>query len=111
MTEKPSSLDNIQFMNSNLKPEDLDGDMPIKPMEKSRNKSNDVTINISNQINGSSSNVPNLTSTLDEPVSVTIMRDVKAVAYKFGHVFVPKRSALLLKDWVSNKEKLYVFFF
>jgi hypothetical protein len=92
-----ASLDNIQFMNSNLKPEDLDGDMPIKPAEKSK-KSNDVLLNINTQ--DGASNIPNLSSTLDEPVSVTIMRDVKAVAYKFGHVFIPKRSALLLKDWV-----------
>lgn len=38
-------------------------------------------------------------STLDEPVNVTIMRDLKAVGYKFGHVFFPKKSNLLLRDW------------
>jgi hypothetical protein len=38
-------------------------------------------------------------STLDEPVSVTISRDLKAVAYKFGHVFFPKKSNALLRDW------------
>jgi len=38
-------------------------------------------------------------STLDEPVSVTITRDLKAVGYKFGHVFFPKQSTLLLRDW------------
>lgn len=38
-------------------------------------------------------------STLDEPVSVTISRDLKAVGYKFGHVFFPKQSTLLLRDW------------
>ena len=38
-------------------------------------------------------------STLDEPVSVTIMRDVKAIGQKLGHVFFPKNSDILLKDW------------
>lgn len=38
-------------------------------------------------------------NTLDEPVSVTISRDLKAVGYKFGHVFFPKQSTLLLRDW------------
>ena len=30
-------------------------------------------------------------STLDEPISVTINRDLKAVCYKLGHVFFPKK--------------------
>ncbi|XP_059173814.1 protein YIPF6-like [Physella acuta] len=38
-------------------------------------------------------------STLDEPVKETILRDVKAVGYKFAHVLVPKRSRVLLKEW------------
>lgn len=42
---------------------------------------------------------PDIISTLDEPVSVTINRDLKAVAYKLGHVFFPKKSNLLLRDW------------
>ena len=100
-SSNPSSLDNIQFMNSNTNAEDLDGDIPIKPVEKSK-KIVDVSLNLNNnQIDDreSSSGIPNLASTLDEPVSVTISRDLKAVAYKFGHVFFPKRSSLLLKDW------------
>jgi hypothetical protein len=86
-----TSLDNIQFMNSsNIKAEDLDGDIPIKPTDKP--KMVDVALDINNQQN-------NPISTLDEPVSVTITRDLKAVGYKFAHVFFPKRSTLLLKDW------------
>ena len=42
---------------------------------------------------------PDVVSTLDEPVTVTIMRDLKAIGYKFGHVFFPKTSTLLLRDW------------
>jgi len=38
-------------------------------------------------------------STLDEPVRVTIMRDLKAVGNKFAHVLIPKKSSLLLKEW------------
>ena len=34
---------------------------------------------------------PEIISTLDEPVSVTINRDLKAVVYKLGHVFFPKQ--------------------
>ncbi len=41
----------------------------------------------------------NTISTLDEPVIVTIKRDLKAVGYKFGHVFFPKQSTSLLKEW------------
>ena len=41
-------------------------------------------------------------STLDEPVIVTITRDLKAVGYKFGHVFFPKNSNLLLKGIVAR---------
>ncbi|KAK7096709.1 protein YIPF6-like [Littorina saxatilis] len=38
-------------------------------------------------------------STLDEPVRETIMRDVKAVGFKFYHVLYPKKSQMLLKQW------------
>ena len=38
-------------------------------------------------------------STLDEPIRATIMRDVRAVAFKLGHVFFPQKSNLLLKEW------------
>lgn len=38
-------------------------------------------------------------STLDEPVKDTIMRDMKAVGKKFGHVLFPKKSSALLRDW------------
>ncbi|KAL8589899.1 Yip1 member 6 [Nucella lapillus] len=38
-------------------------------------------------------------STLDEPVRDTIMRDVKAVGFKFYHVLYPKQSNMLLREW------------
>lgn len=38
-------------------------------------------------------------STLDEPVKETILRDLRAVGYKFIHVLYPKRSSALLRDW------------
>jgi len=38
-------------------------------------------------------------STLDEPVSVTIKRDLKMIGEKFFHVLVPRKSTKLLKDW------------
>ncbi|PVD35081.1 hypothetical protein C0Q70_06362 [Pomacea canaliculata] len=38
-------------------------------------------------------------STLDEPVRETIMRDLKAVGFKFYHVLYPKQSKLLLREW------------
>ncbi|XP_076446022.1 protein YIPF6-like [Babylonia areolata] len=38
-------------------------------------------------------------STLDEPVRETIMRDVKAVGFKFYHVLYPKQSKMLLREW------------
>ncbi|XP_030763620.1 protein YIPF6 [Sitophilus oryzae] len=38
-------------------------------------------------------------NTLDEPIKDTIMRDVKAVGIKFGHVLFPKEKKTLLKEW------------
>eukprot|EP00052_Salpingoeca_macrocollata_P013240 m.103444 g.103444 ORF g.103444 m.103444 type:complete len:231 (-) comp18830_c0_seq2:41-733(-) len=38
-------------------------------------------------------------STLDEPVSTTIRRDVEAVVQKFYHVLRPHQSKRLLQDW------------
>jgi len=38
-------------------------------------------------------------NTLDEPVSETLMRDVKAVGNKFVHVLIPRDDSELLKDW------------
>jgi len=37
--------------------------------------------------------------TLDEPVSVTIMRDLKMVAIKLKHVMIPKDTAKELRNW------------
>ena len=38
-------------------------------------------------------------NTLDEPVKETIMRDIRAVSKKFGHVLFPKESKVLLQEW------------
>ncbi|XP_070553140.1 protein YIPF6-like [Ptychodera flava] len=38
-------------------------------------------------------------STLDEPVTVTIKRDLKAVGIKFFHVLWPRQSKTLLREW------------
>ncbi|KAF7287206.1 hypothetical protein GWI33_002027 [Rhynchophorus ferrugineus] len=38
-------------------------------------------------------------NTLDEPIRETILRDVKAVGVKFGHVLFPKEKKTLLKEW------------
>eukprot|EP00794_Sanderia_malayensis_P007440 gene7440-8262_t len=38
-------------------------------------------------------------NTLDEPVSQTLKRDLKAVGRKFFHVLIPKQSKTLLQDW------------
>eukprot|EP00116_Pleurobrachia_bachei_P002647 sb/3462909/ len=38
-------------------------------------------------------------NTLDEPVSTTLMRDLRAVGSKFYHVLIPKDGSLLLQDW------------
>jgi hypothetical protein len=38
--------------------------------------------------------------TLDEPVSTTIMRDLKAIGWKMKQVILPKgNTKSLLKDW------------
>lgn len=38
-------------------------------------------------------------NTLDEPISTTLMRDIKAVGSKFYHVIIPRDGSLLLNDW------------
>lgn len=38
-------------------------------------------------------------NTLDEPIKVTIMRDLHAVLTKFKHVLQPKEKKSLLKEW------------
>eukprot|EP00112_Aurelia_sp_Birch-Aquarium-sp1_P013988 Seg2995.5 transcript_id=Seg2995.5/GoldUCD/mRNA.D3Y31 product="Protein YIPF6" protein_id=Seg2995.5/GoldUCD/D3Y31 len=38
-------------------------------------------------------------NTLDEPVSETLKRDLRAVGKKFFHVLIPRQSKTLLKDW------------
>lgn len=38
-------------------------------------------------------------NTLDEPIKVTILRDVRAVGKKFFHVLYPKEKHSLLKEW------------
>lgn len=38
-------------------------------------------------------------NTLDEPISDTILRDVRAVGKKFFHVLYPKEKKSLLKEW------------
>eukprot|EP00123_Amoebidium_parasiticum_P000593 comp11436_c0_seq1/m.5850 comp11436_c0_seq1/g.5850 ORF comp11436_c0_seq1/g.5850 comp11436_c0_seq1/m.5850 type:complete len:213 (-) comp11436_c0_seq1:547-1185(-) len=38
-------------------------------------------------------------NTLDEPVRETLMRDVRAVAWKFYHVLLPRDDKNLLRDW------------
>ncbi|XP_060531101.1 protein YIPF6 [Cylas formicarius] len=38
-------------------------------------------------------------NTLDEPIRATVLRDLKAVGTKFGHVLFPKEKKTLLKEW------------
>ena len=87
-----SSEEKMQFLNAGSNFSDLEGDLnvPNQNHPQTSNKSSTV-------LNMGTTN--EIISTLDEPVSVTITRDLKAVAYKLGHVFFPKQSTLLLKDW------------
>jgi len=39
------------------------------------------------------------TTTLDEPISVTLKRDLNAIGKKFMYVLVPRQSTSLLRDW------------
>lgn len=95
-----TSVDNMQFMRSsniNIKPDDLEGEIAEKPLKSAKITNDSVSINI--QLNSAGGAPLQLSSTLDEPISTTISRDLKAVGYKFAHVFFPKRNNLLLKDW------------
>ncbi|EDV57724.1 protein YIPF6 [Drosophila erecta] len=46
----------------------------------------------------SASGVPDY-NTLDEPISETVLRDIRAVGIKFYHVLYPKEKSSLLRDW------------
>ena len=85
-----SGEDKMQFLSSGGNFSDLEGDLN-EPNKSKANLKSTTVLNL-----GSNHEI---ISTLDEPVSVTISRDLKAVAYKLGHVFFPKQSTLLLKDW------------
>jgi len=109
MSNDPPNEAKMQFINApNSNFSDLEGDLAPSGSIKQPNTANQkskgfTTINLNNIIGGpvpstNGNEIPYI-STLDEPVSVTISRDFKAVAYKFGHVFFPKQSTLLLKEW------------
>ena len=99
-----ASENKMQFISAGSSYSDLEGDIG-KPATTpvSSNKPG----NVSSTPGGGSATIqmgqsefrPELISTLDEPVLTTINRDLKAVAYKFGHVFFPKQSQMLLRDW------------
>ncbi len=79
---------------------DLEGDLGSNDKKNPNINIGSTALNLGYDSSASNSQYkPDVISTLDEPVSVTISRDLKAVAYKFGHVFFPKKSNLLLKDW------------
>ncbi len=77
---------------------DLEGDLGGAKKTTTANKSTTLDLGYDSS-NSNPKYRPDVVSTLDEPVTVTIARDLKAVGYKFGHVFFPKKSNLLLKDW------------
>lgn len=91
-----TSEEKMQFINSPGTINEFEGDLMTSNQNK---KSSSGPNDKSTVLNMGSNNQGQYISTLDEPVSVTIMRDMKAVFYKFGHVFFPKKSILLLKDW------------
>lgn len=87
----------MQFLNAASNFSDLEGDLFVPKSSSQAQTSSDKSTTVINL--GESSSRPEMISTLDEPVSVTIGRDLKAVGYKLGHVFFPKQSTLLLRDW------------
>lgn len=104
MSVNTSNDDKMRFVsgsdyNQNLE-QNFEGDLASTraktPAALNVQSKNQTTINLGQS---SSSYKQDLVSTLDEPVSVTINRDLKAIAYKLGHVFFPKKSNLLLRDW------------
>lgn len=90
-----SSEERMQFLNTSNNFSDIEGDLSVSnPKPKGTNEKTSTVINVAEQ-----AYKQDIISTLDEPVSVTISRDLKAVAYKLGHVFFPKKSSILLRDW------------
>ena len=111
-TTEPPNENKMQFINApNSNLSDLEGDLVTNQSTQNNSQGNKAkaftTINLNPLSNpasisgGNSGQIPYI-STLDEPVSVTISRDLKAVGYKLGHVFFPKQSNLLLKEWFET---------
>jgi len=74
----------------------------IKPKETDFHESVESrTSNIEGNIHipGISSDSEDDQSTLDEPVSATLKRDLAAIGRKFLYVVFPRRNPSLLKDW------------
>lgn len=96
--------DKMKFVNASDYSQNLDhileGDLSASTNKPGRSPASYSVPSTSNQTAlNLGSNRLEIESTLDEPVSVTIKRDLMAVAYKLGHVFFPKKSNLLLRDW------------
>ncbi|XP_074657865.1 protein YIPF6-like [Tubulanus polymorphus] len=60
---------------------------------------NDVSLEGDITVPGAPQEDEDTLSTLDEPVKDTVLRDMKAVGVKFFHVFYPKESKKLLREW------------
>ncbi|KDQ71587.1 protein YIPF6 [Zootermopsis nevadensis] len=60
----------------------VEGDMTVPTQRKNQNVGSEPEFN-----------------TLDEPVRVTVLRDLRAVGIKFFHVLYPKEKKSLLKEW------------
>jgi hypothetical protein len=97
----------MQFL-STASYSDIDGDLSTSPNQQKPAKQSSqqatTVINLGSGGGGgghsSQQQQPHeYISTLDEPVSVTINRDLRAIGHKFSHVFFPKQSTLLLRDW------------
>ncbi|CAG8627537.1 10528_t:CDS:2 [Gigaspora rosea] len=91
--------------NTIIEPDDVDLSSPFARESSNKPKSppKSTTINISPQpsVTGSIGHNPRrfVTDTLDEPVSETILRDLRNIALKLRQVLNPKGNQDVLRDW------------
>jgi len=72
----------------------------VVPLENDFHVSSDINLEIEGDIRvqGIQSDEEDST-TLDEPISTTLKRDLNAIGKKFMHVIIPRQSTSLLRDW------------
>ncbi|CAG8634748.1 11273_t:CDS:2, partial [Diversispora eburnea] len=98
---------NVSDLNTIIEPDDVDLSSPLahNSIKAKAAPPKSTTINIDSQpppVSGSigqTTTRPFVSNTLDEPVSETLLRDLRNIAIKLRQVLNPKGRSDVLRDW------------